>query len=134
MRRLYDIFSHAASWHVARLGPKNFILSQSGYHPFLVLVRIHNSSFHYAVPSNVTLCKSFVFSHSLSPPVIIASHFMHSLMPRKCISANLTIQSSMHQIFTHMYLTVSIGPPYLESLTGFSQAPPPHTAIPHISP
>ena len=55
-------------------------------------------------------------------------------MPRKCISANLTIQSSKHQIFTHLYLTVSIRPSYMESLTGFSQAPPPSNGVtPHFT-
>ena len=32
------------------------------------------------------------------------------------------IQSSIHQIFTQMYSTVSIGPSYKESPTGFSEA------------
>ena len=51
------------------------------------------------------------------------------LMSRKCISAmsweNPIIQSSMHQIFTHIYFTVSIGPPFKENFTGFSNTPPP---------
>ena len=41
---------------------------------------------------------------------------------------------SMHRIFTHMYLTVSIGPSYIESLTGFLHVPPPLRAFLHISP
>ena len=49
---------------------------------------------------------------------------VEKLMPRKCISAvlwqNPIIQSSMHQIFTHMYSIVSIGPSFKENLTGFS--------------
>ena len=39
-------------------------------------------------------------------------------------------QSSMHLIFTHMYSTVSKGPSYMESPTGFSQACPFQTAFP----
>ena len=58
-------------------------------------------------------------------------------MPRKCISAilwqNPAIQSSMHQIFIQIYSTVSIGLSFLESSTGFSQAPPPQTAFPYIT-
>ena len=50
-------------------------------------------------------------------------------MSRKCISAmsweNPIIQSSMHQIFTHTYFTVSIGQSFEENLTGFSHTPAP---------
>ena len=41
---------------------------------------------------------------------------------------------SMHQLFTHMYSTVSIGPSYIENLTGFLHVPPSLTAFALISP
>ena len=72
--------AHVASWQVTRLGPNNFILLQSGQHPFSVLLRVHNSLFHHIVRSYVKPCNGFVFSHSLSPPAILASHFVHSLV------------------------------------------------------
>ena len=53
---------------------------------------------------------------------------VEQLMPRKCICVvlwqNPILQSSIHQIFTHMYSTVSIGPSFKENLTGFSHTPP----------
>ena len=54
---------------------------------------------------------------------------VEQLMPRKCTSTilwqNPIIQYSMHQIFTHMYFTVSRGPSFKENLTGFLHTPPP---------
>ena len=40
----------------------------------------------------------------------------------------------MHQIMTHVYLTVSKRPSYMESLVVFLQVPPPQTEFSHISP
>ena len=69
--------------------------------------------------------------------ILCTPHQFINCMPRKCISAllrqNPTTQSSMHQIFTHMHSTVSLGPSYMKSPIGFLQAPPPQTAFPHIS-
>ena len=46
------------------------------------------------------------------------SSLVDGAMQRKCISADFyKTQSNMHQIFTHMYLTVSIGPSHIESRT-----------------
>ena len=39
---------------------------------------VYRSSFHHVVPSNVKPCNGFTFSHSLSPPAITTSHFVHS--------------------------------------------------------
>ena len=126
------ISAHEASWHVASLGSNSFTLLQSGQHPFSVLLQVHNSSFHHVVPSNVKPCNGFVFYHSSSLPaiIILCTCQLNNYMPRNCICANPTIQFSMHQIFTHMYLTVSTGLSYLESLTGFLKAPPPQTVFP----
>ena len=41
------------------------------------------------------------------------------------------IQSSMHQIFTQIHLTVSIGPSYMKSPSELLQAPP-QTVFPHV--
>ena len=58
---------------------------------------------------------------------------VEQLMPRKCISAvlwqNPIIQSNMHQIFTHMYSTVSIGQSFKENLTGFWHTPFPTSPL-----
>ena len=123
--------AHVASWHVARLRPNIFIILQSGKHTFSVLLQVNISSFHHVVPSNVKPCNRFQFSHSSSPPAITASHFVDSLVQQLyakevyfCSFVTIpTIQSSMHQILTHMSLKVSIGPSYMESVTRFSQAP-----------
>ena len=61
--------AHVASWHVARLGPNTFEY----------MLRVHNSLFHHVGLSNIKPCNGFVFSHSSSPPDIIASHFVQSL-------------------------------------------------------
>ena len=63
-----------------QLGPNNFILLQYGWHQFSVLLLVHNSSFDHVVSSSVKPCSGFLFSHSLSPPVIIVSHFVHLLV------------------------------------------------------
>ena len=44
------------------------------------------------------------------------------------------IQSNMHQIFTQMYLTVSIGPSHMESPTRFSQVSTPESSTNGVSP
>ena len=105
-----------------------FILLQSLYHPFLVLLWVHMSSFHHAGPSKDKPCNGFKFSHTSSPSATAAPHFVYSLveqlMPEKCISAvlwdNPIIQFSMHQTSTHMYSTVSIAPSSMGSLTEIS--------------
>ena len=74
---LYGIFS-PCSWHVAKLGPNIFILSQSDQHPFSVLHRVQKSSFHHVVPANIKPCNGFEFLLSSSLPATTASHFVHS--------------------------------------------------------
>ena len=54
------IFS-SCSWHVSRLGPNIFILSQSDKHPFSVLLRVYKFSFHHVAPSNVKPCNGLTF-------------------------------------------------------------------------
>ena len=39
----------------------------------------------------------------------------------------------MHQIFTHMYSTVSVGPSYMENPIGLLQAPSSQLTFPYIS-
>ena len=111
--------AHVASWHIARLERNIFIILQSGQHLFWVPLRVYKFLFHHDVPSNVKPCNGFEFSHSLSPPAITTSHFLHSslvyqLYAREVYFRNFATkssnQSNMHQIFTHMYSTVSLGP------------------------
>ena len=75
--KLYGIFI-PCSWHVAKLGSKMFILSQSDQYPFSFPFRLQKSSFHHAVPSNFKPCSGFEFPHSSSLPATKASHFVHS--------------------------------------------------------
>ena len=62
---LYGI-SSPCNCHIVRFGPNILILSQSGKHPFSVLLRVYKSWFHHVVPSNVKPCNGFEFSHSSS--------------------------------------------------------------------
>ena len=126
---------------VANIRPNVFILSQARQHWFSVLLWVHKSSFQDIGPSNVKSGSGFQFSHTSSPSATTASLFMHSLvqqhMQGKCISAvlwhNPIIHSSMHQISTHMYSTVSIAPSFVGSLTGISHTTRlPLMVFPHI--
>ena len=45
-------------------------------------------------------------------------------------SGILAGEISMYRIFTHMYSAVSVGPSYIESLTGFLNVPLPLTVFP----
>ena len=73
--------AHAASWHTARLGANtNFILLQSGQHPQYLLA--------YIIPPITMLCHQilslamgsfFPIVHP-SPPAILVSHFVCSLV------------------------------------------------------
>ena len=74
---LYIIFS-PGSWHVVRLRPNIFILSQSDQLLFSVLLQVYKSLFHHLVPSNVQPCTGFKFPHSSSLLATTASHFVRS--------------------------------------------------------
>ena len=74
---LYSIFS-PCSWHLAKLSPNIFILSQSDQHSFSVLLQIQKYSCYHVVSSNVKPCNGFEFPHSSPQPATIASHFVHS--------------------------------------------------------
>ena len=73
--KFYSIFS-PCSWHVVRLRRYMFILSQSYWHPFSVLLQVYKSSFHHVVPSGVQHCSGFGFSRSSSLPAATASHIV----------------------------------------------------------
>ena len=112
---------------------------------FYSLASIHfQFCFKYIIPRftmlshqmlNLAMGSNFPLVHS---PAIIAltlcTHQLSNYMPRKCISANPTIHSNMLQILIHLYLTVSIGPSYMDSLKRFSKASPTQSAFPQISP
>ena len=74
---LYGIFS-PCSWHLAKLSPNIFILSQSDQHSLSVLLQIQKYSCYHVVSSNVKPCNGFEFPHSSPQPATIASHFVHS--------------------------------------------------------
>ena len=96
----------------------------------------------HVVSLNVKPFNGFKFSHSPSPPAITMSHLVHSLFELLYVKevyfcsfvTKFNNQSSMHQIFTHVYSKVSIRPSYMERLLGFLHVPPPQKAFPHILP
>ena len=89
-----------------------------------VYIYIYMLFFLYVVLSNVQPSNGLEFSYgSSSPTTTTCSSLTYQLCPRKSIFAvlwkDLTIQFSMHQIYTHLHLTVFIGPSYMESPAGF---------------
>ena len=139
---LYGIFS-PCSWHVAKLGPNIFILSQSDQHPFSVLLRVQKSSFHHVVPSNVKPCNGFEFPHSSSLPATTAPHFVHSslveqLYAKEVYFCNFVTKSNnpvqhapnIHpNIFNNFHRTIVLG----ESYGIFTSPSPSNDAFIHFT-
>ena len=108
--KLYCIFS-PCSWHVSKLRPNIFILTQFDQHQIPVPPRVYKSSFHHVVPSNVNgLGLNFHNVYACHPQqhlILYTSHQVINCVPKNFISSvllqNPTTQSSIQHIDPNVF-------------------------------